>query len=309
MRDAFSPAWFDGAGVPPPERPAEFARAFRAALADVDIEVAAPAAFNARMLWVALPGARLATCFAAGARFARRAPAGGAAGFILLRPVGGRLPVEQCGRRIVLEDRQGALLSLALPFSYTAGDGTRVDHLMIPPDIWEAEGAPGPLPFAAADQASLLLLVHYAGAVMQGLIPLKSERHAALASAHMRDLARVVFFPDDTASEPDRLAALKGAIAPHLKRRDLSLDMVARLVGVTPRAIQKQFQAEGTTFSAYVLEQRLIAAHAALAAMGPEGGRPVSAVAFETGFGDLSYFNRTFRARFGMTPSAWRRGG
>ncbi|MFG1358390.1 helix-turn-helix transcriptional regulator [Xanthobacter pseudotagetidis] len=309
MRDAFSPAWFDGAGLPSTERPAEFARAFRAALADVDIEVSAPGAFNVRMLWVALPGARLATCFAAGARFARRAPSREAAGFILLRPVGGRLPVEQCGRRIVLEDRQGALLSLALPFSYTAGDGTRVDHLLMPADIWEAEGAPGPLPLAAADEASLLLLVHYAGAVMQGLIPLKSERHAALASAHMRDLARVVFFPDDEAPAPDRLAALKGTIAPHLKRRDLGLDMVARLMGVTPRAIQKQFQAEGTTFSAYVLEQRLLAAREALAAAGPDRARPVSAVAFESGFGDLSYFNRTFRARFGMTPSAFRRGG
>jgi AraC-like DNA-binding protein len=35
------------------------------------------------------------------------------------------------------------------------------------------------------------------------------------------------------------------------------------------------------------------------------GGRlpPVSSVAFEVGFGDLSYFNRTFRRRFGATPS------
>jgi AraC-like DNA-binding protein len=29
----------------------------------------------------------------------------------------------------------------------------------------------------------------------------------------------------------------------------------------------------------------------------------VSAIAFAAGFGDLSYFNRTFRRRFGATPS------
>ena len=31
--------------------------------------------------------------------------------------------------------------------------------------------------------------------------------------------------------------------------------------------------------------------------------RSISAIAFEAGFGDLSYFNRTFRRRYGATPS------
>ncbi len=34
---------------------------------------------------------------------------------------------------------------------------------------------------------------------------------------------------------------------------------------------------------------------------------PVTEVAGETGFGNLSYFNRTFRARYGMTPREYRR--
>lgn len=34
---------------------------------------------------------------------------------------------------------------------------------------------------------------------------------------------------------------------------------------------------------------------------------PVTEVAAETGFGNLSYFNRTFRARYGMTPREYRR--
>ena len=31
--------------------------------------------------------------------------------------------------------------------------------------------------------------------------------------------------------------------------------------------------------------------------------QPVTDIAFDVGFGDLSYFNRTFRRRYGMTPS------
>jgi AraC-like DNA-binding protein len=38
------------------------------------------------------------------------------------------------------------------------------------------------------------------------------------------------------------------------------------------------------------------------------GDRSISAVAYEAGFGDLSYFNRTFRRRYGATPSDVRHG-
>lgn len=35
--------------------------------------------------------------------------------------------------------------------------------------------------------------------------------------------------------------------------------------------------------------------------------RGISAVAYDVGFSDLSYFNRVFRRRFGATPSDVRR--
>ena len=35
--------------------------------------------------------------------------------------------------------------------------------------------------------------------------------------------------------------------------------------------------------------------------------RSISSVAFEVGFGDLSYFDRVFRQRYGATPSEVRR--
>jgi AraC-like DNA-binding protein len=36
-------------------------------------------------------------------------------------------------------------------------------------------------------------------------------------------------------------------------------------------------------------------------------GLNISTIAFAVGFGDVSYFNRTFRHRFGATPSELRR--
>jgi AraC-like DNA-binding protein len=66
--------------------------------------------------------------------------------------------------------------------------------------------------------------------------------------------------------------------------------------------VQMLFESEGTTFSGYVLEQRLTRAHRMLTDLGLRNWT-ISAIAFEVGFGNLSYFNRVFRRRFGATPS------
>lgn len=54
-----------------------------------------------------------------------------------------------------------------------------------------------------------------------------------------------------------RLAAIKADIEARLGRRDLGADGIATLHGVSPRVVQKLFEAEGRTFSDYVLERRL----------------------------------------------------
>jgi AraC-like DNA-binding protein len=62
------------------------------------------------------------------------------------------------------------------------------------------------------------------------------------------------------------------------------------------------FEGEGTTYRDFVLDNRVTRAYRML--RDPRYvGHTVSAVAYECGFGDLSYFNRAFRRRFGATPS------
>jgi AraC-like DNA-binding protein len=59
------------------------------------------------------------------------------------------------------------------------------------------------------------------------------------------------------------------------------------------------------TFTEFVLGQRLARAHRMLS--DPRlADQKISTVAFDAGFGDLSYFNRVFRRRFGATPSELR---
>jgi AraC-like DNA-binding protein len=59
----------------------------------------------------------------------------------------------------------------------------------------------------------------------------------------------------------------------------------------------------GADFAVRLNELRLRKAGDLLAR---EGDRRISDIAFDCGFNDLSYFNRSFRRRFGLTPSAAR---
>lgn len=99
-----------------------------------------------------------------------------------------------------------------------------------------------------------------------------------------------------------RLAAIKQWIAVNLDHPSLSVTQAARAQGIGPRAVQKLFEEHGTTFSRFVLERRLELARRRLADAG-WAPYPISDVAFATGFGDLSYFNRSFRSAFGESPS------
>ena len=99
-----------------------------------------------------------------------------------------------------------------------------------------------------------------------------------------------------------RLAAIKADIIAHLGARDLSLESLAVRQGISPIYVRKLFEGEETSFTEFVLTERLARAHRLL--WDPLMAEcPISWVAAEAGFGDLSYFNRAFRCRYGATPS------
>jgi AraC-like DNA-binding protein len=99
-----------------------------------------------------------------------------------------------------------------------------------------------------------------------------------------------------------RLHAIRQDVLRALHRPDLSVRLIARWHGVTPRYVQALFDEDGSTFTRFVLEERLKGVHQALS---DESRRtvPISAIAYEMGFTDLSNFNRAFRQRFGQTPT------
>jgi len=99
-----------------------------------------------------------------------------------------------------------------------------------------------------------------------------------------------------------RLYAIKNDIVGRLGDSDLTLTAVAARHRVTPRYVHKLFEVSDTTYTRFVLVQRLDLACRML--RNPRhSARSISSIAYDVGFGDLSYFNRTFRRRYGATPS------
>jgi AraC-like DNA-binding protein len=99
-----------------------------------------------------------------------------------------------------------------------------------------------------------------------------------------------------------RLSAMKDDIRKTLNNSNLSVHDIAARYGVSARYVQRIFEDSGFTFTQYVTEQRLEAAYKALRHRA-SAGVPISTIAYDCGFADISHFNRVFRQRFGCTPS------
>ena len=97
-----------------------------------------------------------------------------------------------------------------------------------------------------------------------------------------------------------RLNAIKADITENFARADLSVVEIAAKHQVTARYVQMLFEEDGTTFTEFLTGQRLARAHRLLCE--PANQTAISNIAYDVGFGDLSYFNRRFRRQFGLTP-------
>ncbi len=99
-----------------------------------------------------------------------------------------------------------------------------------------------------------------------------------------------------------RLETMKDEIRNSFGSPGFSINALAGRHRVSPRYVQKLFEASGSTFTQFVQEQRLTAACRALADPA-QIATPVSTIAYDCGFNDVSNFNRAFRRHFGCTPT------
>lgn len=148
------------------------------------------------------------------------------------------------------------------------------------------------------------LFLHYGELVMSELDGL-SPGQAAQSARHLHDLALSAFGQGDPGPLPGTMAArlrvIRDDIEACLSQPDLTPGAIAARHGISERYLRMMFAADQTSFRAHVLERRLRRVHAALCS--PDAAATtIAEIAGAAGFDDLSWFNNSYRRRFGQTP-------
>jgi hypothetical protein len=115
---------------------------------------------------------------------------------------------------------------------------------------------------------ALHLLTSYAAMLFDESLLITPELQRTVTT-HLHDLLALALGATRDAAEiarnrgirAARLRSIKSFVIENSSRRDLSIGVVAAHFGVTPRYMQKLFEDEATTFSTFLLQQRLARAH------------------------------------------------
>jgi AraC-like DNA-binding protein len=160
---------------------------------------------------------------------------------------------------------------------------------------------------------ALRLLVHYLRSLASFKKPLSSELGSTIG-VHLLDLVAATLGPSTEAAnivtergvKAARLQAILAEVARRFGEPNFDLDDVAGALCISRRYVQKLLdEGTGKSFTEHLAECRLERAFAMLT--DPHHLHlAIIDIAFGVGFGDVSHFNRTFRWRFGETPSGVR---
>ncbi len=123
-----------------------------------------------------------------------------------------------------------------------------------------------------------------------------------LSKGEYKRLASSSFAHSSRNQESRRVTKVKQYINDHYAE-DLRLDNMAALVGMSPSAFSRFFKMRtGKSLSDYILDIRLGYAARLLV----DSTRNISEICYESGFNNLSNFNRIFKSKRGSTPRDFR---
>lgn len=220
--------------------------------------------------------------------------------------------VEQDGRRIRARPGSFYLVDTTRPYSLGFTDAFRAlsfrfPHHQLSPLLGD------PRRFTATLVEATDPLGGLASAHMSGILHCAEDLTPAAAGTLAGTLANLVSIAvtgpavAGDAARHDARCAFRESIVRYVRSQignpALSVVAVARRFGVSPRTVHGVFREQPASFAQTVLEYRLEAAARALA----RSSARVTDVALACGFGDLSYFGRAFRRRYGCTPRGWQR--
>ena len=251
----------------------------------VDLEPARDTAFEARIASLALPGLQLMEASSSPAKVSRsgRYLADGNDDIVVAVNRTGSVNVASGGREQSLREGDAIVLSGGEVSSFHRTSMGRSFTLRVPRAMFEQtvvsldDALMRPIP---GDRGALRLLVNYTGWLLNAGSSIDQQLRN-VSVRHVQDLLALTVGPSadfaDTARtrglRAARLKLAKSYIVAHSHRREVSVGSLAATLNVTPRYVQRLFEADGTTFSEYLMEQRLARAHRLLCEPGAKSHR------------------------------------
>jgi AraC-like DNA-binding protein len=304
------------ASLPVRDRLPVWREVFGQAMVHLDIEPAKGTAFYAEGELCALPDAAFASVEVSPVKVSRtrRLIDDAMAETVFLITADAPMRVAQKGREEVLGPGDAIFVLGGEQSVIQWGKRARLTNISVPVSGLKAKHAACEdlsMTVVKRQSETLDLLLGYTSLLQNRHKPL-SDGLGHIAAGHIRDLMAAMVGAASGRDNPTcersgiraaRLKAIKADIGRHLCDPGLSIDRIAAGHGISPRYVRRLFQSEETTFSDFVLARRLDHSRQMLRA---EPLVAIAAIAHACGFGDLSYFNRTFRHRYGITPSDFR---
>jgi len=306
------------AALPARDRLPVWRDVFGRTMVRLDIEPVKGTSFHAEGALLSLPGAAFASVTTTPVRVSRTQEliAGDMADMMFLIIADTPLHIDQNGREQFLEAGDAIFVRGGERSLIQSSDRTRFINISVPADDLTPSlgGRRDPsMTVVSRENDPLGLLLGYVR-LLHARRESLPDTLGRLAAGHIRDLMAAMIGTEPEYGPPARerggvraarLKAIKADIGGRICEPALSIDGIATRHGISPRYVRKLFQEEETTFSEYVLALRLERSRLLLSSPNAE---TIASIAHACGFNDLSYFNRTFRHRFGITPSDWRCG-
>jgi AraC-like DNA-binding protein len=230
-------------------------------------------------------------------------------GLIINRDQGA--PISHCNRELTL-DEGDALACFTDEPGIIAGRshaGLLLPRRLLASRVRHLGNAVGTRIRSGSD--ALRLLKGYLNALPDELTTRSTQLQRAIVD-HICELAALAIDPgrltDENSVSATAAARLELAMA-YLRRHfdfpGLTISTVAGDQNISARYLQRLIETTGSTFSEHLNELRLQRAFTLLA--DPRFQRKqIAEIALRSGFSDVSYFNRMFRRRFGVTPRSVR---
>jgi AraC-like DNA-binding protein len=309
---------FSTATLPARDRLPVWREVFGQTMVRLDIEPVKGTPFCAEGALCALPGAALASVTASPIRVSRtpRLIAEDAVDMVFLVTADAPLHIVQRGREQMLQAGDAIFVRGNERSTIQCRSTTRFTNISVPiNDLMPLLAGHDDLSMTVVNRQNdgFDLLMNYASLLQARQKPLPDEL-GRIAAAHIRDLMAATIGTDPDCNprvgerggvRVARLRAIKADVARYLCEPTLSIDKIAARHGISPRYVRKLFREDQTTFSEFTLALRLERSRQLLRSP-THATSTVTSIAHTVGFNDLSYFNRTFRRRYGITPSELR---